>query len=117
MTSIWLIPLTYCELFAEPASDPFGVEADLPAEYIKAVYLNLRTACEAPEVDKVEDELISDFSHTISGVGIFEQTNRPPTGILEILHGFQKFPGVPGKIGQLRKQLFCYVGDAMGVDL
>jgi hypothetical protein len=33
------------------------------------------------------------------------------------LHGFEKFPGVPGNTGRDRKQIFCYVGDVAGVDL
>jgi hypothetical protein len=40
-----------------------------------------------------------------------------PASILEVLHGFQKFPGVPGKTGRERKQLFCYVGCVLCVYL
>jgi hypothetical protein len=35
----------------------------------------------------------------------------------QVMNGFDKFPGVPGKTGRDRKQLFCYVGDVAGLDL
>jgi hypothetical protein len=114
MATIRPIPPTYCELFAEPASDIFGAES---ASCIAAVYLNWRTTSGPPGVDDVEDDIISDFSPLIGGVGMFVQHERSPTGILEVLYGFQKFPGVPGKTGREINQLFCYVGGVLGVDL
>jgi hypothetical protein len=68
-------------------------------------------------VDDIENDIISDFSRPIGGVGMFVENERSPTGILQVTHGFEKFPGVPGKTGRERKQLFCYVGDVVGVDL
>jgi hypothetical protein len=117
MVTIQPIPLTYCELFAEPASNPFGAEEEEAAACIASVYLNWRTTSELPDVDAVEDDLISDFSRPIGGIGMFAQHERSATGVLEVLHGFQMFPGVPCKTGRERKQLFCYVGDVLGVDL
>jgi hypothetical protein len=40
MATIRPIPLTYCELFAEPANDPFGAEEEEAAACIATVYLN-----------------------------------------------------------------------------
>jgi hypothetical protein len=117
METIRPIPITYCELFAEPASDPFGAEEEEAAACIAAVYLNWRTTSDPPDVDDVEDDIISDFSRPIGGIGMFVQHERSATGVLKVLHGFQKFPGVPGKTGRDRKQLFCSVGDVLGVDL
>jgi hypothetical protein len=81
------------------------------------VYLNWRTTSNPPDVDVVEDDIISDFSRPIVGVGMFVQHERSPTGILKVLYSFQKFPGVPGKTGRERKQIFCYVECVLGVDL
>jgi hypothetical protein len=117
MATIRPIPPTYCELFAEPASDPFGAEEEQPSSCIAVVYLNWRTTSDPSDVDDVEDDIISDFLWPIGGVGMFVQHERSPTGILKVLHGFQKIPGVPGKTGRERKQLFCYKGDVVGVDL
>jgi hypothetical protein len=115
MVSIWSTPLTYCELFAELATTPFGSEVDRTTARFAAVYLNWRTTGDAPDVD--EDDIISDFSRPIGGVGMLAENERSPTGVLVVLHGFEKFPGVPGKTGMERNQLFCYVGDVTGVDL
>jgi hypothetical protein len=68
-------------------------------------------------VNDIEDDIISDFSRPIGGVDIFVENKRSPTGVLQVMHGFEKFPGVPGKTGRERKQLICYVGDVAGVDL
>jgi hypothetical protein len=48
---------------------------------------------------------------------MFVVNERPPIGVLQVFHGFEKLPGVPGKTGRERKQLFCYVGDVTDVDL
>jgi hypothetical protein len=117
MATIRPISLTYCELFAEAASDPFGSEEEEAAACIAAVYLNWRTTSDPPDVEEVEDDIISDFSRPIGGIGMFVQHERTATRVFEVLHGFQKFPGVPGKTGRESKQLFCYVGDVLGVDL
>jgi hypothetical protein len=117
MATIRPSPLTNCELFAEPASDPFGAEEEEAAACIATVYLNWRTTSDPTDVDDVEDDIISDFSRPIGGVGMFVQHERSATGILEVLHGFRKFPGVPGKTGRDRNQLFCYVDDVLCVDL
>jgi hypothetical protein len=111
------IPLAYCELFAEPASDPFGAEEEEATSCIAAVYLNWCTTSDPPNVDDVEGDIISDCSRPIGDIGMFMQNERLATGVLEVLHGFQKFPGVPGKTGRERKQLFCYVGDVLCMDL
>jgi hypothetical protein len=117
MGSMHPLPLTYSELFSEPSSDPFGSEEDRTVACIAAVYRNWRTTDDGPHVDDIEDNITSDFSRPIGGVGIFVENERSPTGILQAMHGFEKFPGVPGKTGRERKQLFCYVGDVAGVDL
>jgi hypothetical protein len=100
MATIRPSPLAYCKLFAKPASGPFGAEEEEAAACIVTVYLNWRTTSDPPDVDDVEDDIISDFSRPIGGVGMFVQHERSATGILEVLHGFQKFPGVPGKTGR-----------------
>jgi hypothetical protein len=117
MANIQPIPLTYCELIAEPASDPFRAEEEEAAACITSVYLNWRTTSDPPDVDDVEDDLISYFSRPIGGIGMFVQHERSATGVLEVLHGFEDFPGVPGKTCRDRKHLFCYVGDVLDVDL
>jgi hypothetical protein len=69
-----------------------------------------------PDVDDVEEDIILDFLRQIGGIGMFVQHERSATGVLKVLHGFQKLPGVPDKTCRERKQLFCYVGNILGVD-
>jgi hypothetical protein len=47
---------------------------------------------------------------------MFVASDRSPNGILEVLHGFHRFPEVQGKADRERKQVFCY-GGVIGVDL
>jgi hypothetical protein len=117
MGSICPLPLTYSELFSEPSRNTFGSEEDKTVACIASVYLNWRTTGDAPDVDDIEDDIISNFYRPIGGVGIFVENERSLTGILQVMHGFEKFPGVPGKTGRAREQLFCYVGDVTGLDL
>jgi hypothetical protein len=48
---------------------------------------------------------------------MFVQHERSATGFFEVLHGFHKFPGVPGNTSREMKQLLCYVSGVLGVDL
>jgi hypothetical protein len=68
-------------------------------------------------VDDLLDDPVLDFSLTIGWVGIFVESDHSPTGTLEVLHGFNHFPVVPGKTDRERKKVFSYVGDTIGVDL
>jgi hypothetical protein len=116
MATIRSIPITYYALFAEPVRDPFGAEEEEASACIAEVYLNWRTSSDQHDVDDVEDDIILDFLRQIRGIGIFVQHERSATGVLKLLHGFQKLPAVPGKTCRERKQLFCYGVNVLGVD-
>jgi hypothetical protein len=47
------------------------------------------------------------FTRLVVGVIAFVEGTRYPTGVLKVLHGFQRFVGVPGKTDEERKQVFC----------
>jgi hypothetical protein len=58
-----------------------------------------------------------DFTKLEGGVISFVVDPRSKKGVPKVLHGFQRFTGVPEKIDQERKQVFCYEGDMTGVDM
>jgi hypothetical protein len=120
LTKMATIPptaLTYGELFSEPTNDPFGQDSGKQAKCIAAVYLNWRTNADAPDPDEVQDDLMLDFTGLVGGVVAFVEDSRSPTGVLKVLHGFQRFVGIPGRTDKERKQVLCYEGGVTGVDL
>jgi hypothetical protein len=46
----------------------------------------------------------------VGGVIAFVEDMLSPTGVLKVIHGFQRFAGVPGKTDKERKHVFCYEG-------
>jgi hypothetical protein len=82
-----------------------------------SMYLTWRTNANAPDPDEVQEDLLLDFTRLVGGVVAFVRDTSSPAGILKVLHGFQRFPGVPGKMDQERKQVFCYEGEVTGVDM
>jgi hypothetical protein len=117
MATIHPTALTYSELFNEPANNPFGQDIGKQERCIASMYLNWRTNADAPDPDEVQEDLLLDFTRLVGGVVAFVRDTSSPAGILKVLHGFQRFPGVPGKTDQERKQVFCYEGEVTGVDM
>jgi hypothetical protein len=116
MATIHPIALTYSELFNEPANDPFGQDMGKQATCIAAVYLNWRTNTDVHDPDEVQDDLLLDFNRLVGGVIAFVEDGRSPARVLRVLHGFQRFVGIPDRPNKERKQVFCYQG-GVSVDL
>jgi hypothetical protein len=103
MATIHPTALTYSELFNEPANNPFGQDIGKQERCIASMYLNWRTNADAPDPDEVQEDLLLDFTRLVGGVVAFVRDTSSPAGILKVLHGFQRFPGVSGKTDQERK--------------
>jgi hypothetical protein len=117
MVQMQPIALNYSELFNEPTNNPFGQDLKKHEKCITALYLNWGTNDDAPDPDEVQDDLLLDFTRLVGGVIALVADLRYPSGVLKVLHGFQRFAGVPEKSDQERKQVFCYEGDVTGVDI
>jgi hypothetical protein len=52
----------------------------------------------------------------LGGFCIFVHGGGSPTGLLQVLHGVQNFPGLPGHPSADRRQTFAYLGDVVGID-
>jgi hypothetical protein len=73
---------------------------------------------DAPDPDEVLEDLLLDFTRLVGGVITFIVDPRSSAGVLKVLlHGVQRFAGVPEKKDQERKQVLCYKGDVTGVDM
>jgi hypothetical protein len=53
----------------------------------------------------------------IGVVEFFFQSPRSTTVTLQLAHGFQCFPGLPGRTDRDRRQVFFYVDDVTGFDI
>jgi hypothetical protein len=74
-------------------------------------------ATQAPLVVPVlRQNSIADFSHCIGGLGLFVKDGGSTDGILQLVHGLQLYPGVPGH-SRDQLQNFGYEGDVMGVNV
>jgi hypothetical protein len=117
MAQIQPITLNYSEIFNEPTNNPFRQDLKKQEKCIAALYLNWRTNANAPGPYEVLEDLLLDFTRLVGGVTAFVADPHSPTGVLKVLHGFQRFAIVPGKTDQERKQVFCYEGDVASVDM
>jgi hypothetical protein len=107
--------LTYCELYSDPADNPFGTsEEDLEA-CTRAAYQVFRATGLPLAEDALLQNILVDFSRPIGGLGIFVPDGSSPTGVLHIIHGIQLFPGLPGR-SRDRLKIFAFKGDVDGVD-
>jgi hypothetical protein len=95
MVTIQPIALNYSEIFNEPANDLYGQDLGKQAQCIAAMYLNWRKNAEPPDPEEVQEDLLLDFTRMVGGVIAFVEDTHSPTGVLKVLHGFQRFAGVP----------------------
>jgi hypothetical protein len=117
MDAVHSTPLTFMEFYSDPGQDPSGTDEDKEATWVVAVYLSWRATGDAPDVDEVLEDIMVYFTSPIGGVGFFFQFTRSIMSTLQVAHGFQSFPGLPGRTDRERRQVFCFVGDVMGVDV
>jgi hypothetical protein len=107
--------LTYCELYSDPANNPFGTsEEDLEACTRVAYQVFRATGLPLAKYVLLQN-ILADFSRPIGGLGIFVPDGSSPTGVLRIIHGIQLFPGLPG-LSRDRLKTFAFEGDVDGVD-
>jgi hypothetical protein len=81
------------------------------------MYLNWKTNDDAPDPEEVQEDLMLDFTQLVGEVIAFVEDMRSPTGVLKVLHGFQRFARVPGKPDKERKQVSGYEGGVTVVDM
>jgi hypothetical protein len=107
--------LTYCELYSDPANNPFGTSEEELEACTGAVYQVFRATGLPLAEDVLLQNILADFSRPIGGLGIFVPDGSSPIGVLRIIHGIQLFPGLPGH-SRDRLKTFAFEGDVDGVD-
>jgi hypothetical protein len=82
----------------------------------ESVYEVWRATAGALEVDVLLQNILSDSSRPIGGIGVFVPDGSTSTGVLEVMHGVSIYPGVPGQARD-RMKIFASVRDVEGVDI
>jgi hypothetical protein len=109
-------PLTYGELYSDPAKNPFGTD-DYDKEVCYSGMYQVWRATSAPLTTAIlHRNVLADFSRPIGGIRIFVADDESPTGILKFLHRVDSFPGRPGH-SRDRMASLCYEGDVSGCDI
>jgi hypothetical protein len=111
-------PLTYSELYSDPADNPSGLEDDKKEICYSSIYQVWRATTAPLAVEALQHNVLADFSRPVGGIDIdiFIADNESATGILKSLHHVESFPGTPGHIPD-RMTSMCYEGGVLGCDI
>jgi hypothetical protein len=93
MTAPHAIAITYRELCSEPVNNPFDTEEAGKDTGYEAVYEVWRADSGALEVDVLLQNILSDCSGPIGGIGVFIRDGTSSTRVLEVMHGVSIEPG------------------------
>jgi hypothetical protein len=88
--------LTFEEYHTEPANNPFGLSEGDIVSGIAGIYAGWRVASRPPNTKEVHLNILADFASPVGAIRVFVHGGGSPTGILQVLHGVQNFPGLPG---------------------
>jgi hypothetical protein len=108
--------LTFEEYHADPTNNPFGLPEEDIVSGIAGIYAGRRVASRPPNTKEVHLNILADFASPVGAIGVFVHGGGSPTGLLQVLHGVQNFPGLPGRPSAGRRQIFAYLGDVVGID-
>jgi hypothetical protein len=114
--------LTFEEYHAEPANNPFGLSEGDSFSGIAGVYAGWRVVRRPTNTKEDHLNILADFTSPVGAIGVFVQGGGSPTGLLQVLHGVQNFPGLsglpglPGRPSVDRRQTFAYLGEVVGID-
>jgi hypothetical protein len=108
--------LTFEEYHAEPANNPFGLSEGDIVSGIAGIYAGWRVVSWPPNTKQVHLNILADFASPVGAIRVFVQGGGSPTGLLQVIHGIQNFPGLPGRPSADRRQTFAYLGEVVGID-
>jgi hypothetical protein len=84
--------LTYEEYHAESANNPFEISEGDIVSGIAGIYAGWRVASQPPNNKEAHLNILADFGAPVGTVGVFVHGRGSPTGLLQVIHGIQKFP-------------------------
>jgi hypothetical protein len=108
--------LTFEEYHAEPTNNPFRLSEGDIVSGIAGIYAGWRVASRPPNIKEVHLNILADFGSPVGAIGFFVHGGGSPTGLLQVLHGVQNFPGLPGRPSADLRQTFAYLVDVVGID-
>jgi hypothetical protein len=99
-----------------PHSNPLGTTEEEAREAYRVIYSAWRTNDSPSTVEDLQDKIITDFIAPIRAIGIMAADEGTKTGRLKATHGYERFPGLPGKSHPDRRANFAFEGDVDGTD-
>jgi hypothetical protein len=89
--------LSYSELYAYAARNPFGLDEERKDMCYVAIYEVWRSTLNPMTVEALHQNILADFSRLVGALGIFVQDEGSANGVLKLVHGVHSFPGAPGQ--------------------
>jgi hypothetical protein len=108
--------LSYSELYADAARNPFRLDEEGKEMCYAAIYEVWRSTLNPMTVKTLHQNILTDFSRPVGALGIFVQDAGSATGVLKLVHGVHSFPGSPGQTRD-RMTTLAFEGDVSGVDI
>jgi hypothetical protein len=108
--------LTFEEYHAEPANNPSGLSEGDIVSGVTGIFSGWRLVSRPPKTKEVHLKILADFASPVGAIGVFVQGGGSPMGLLQVLHGVQNFPGLPGRPSADRRQTFAYLCEVVGID-
>jgi len=110
-TTVATGPQTYMRLFSDPSLNPCG--SDPGPGYVE-ILARWRSTNNAPTIDELHRDILTDFDSPIGAVGFFVKDPSSATGVLKVTHDFCVYAGKPGEASPHRGWTFGCVGDVVG---
>jgi hypothetical protein len=102
--------LTFEEYHAEPTNNPFGLSEGDIVSGIAGIYSGWIVTSRTPNIKEVHLKILADFTSPVGAVGVFVQGAGSTTGLLQVIHGRQKFFGPARETFRGTKAHFCIFG-------
>jgi len=99
------------ELFSDPSLNPCGAD---PHSGCTEIFVRWRSDNNAPNVDEVHRDLLTDFDSPVGAIGFFVKDPSLAMGVLKAAHGFRVHAGRPGHAFPHRGKTFAHVDDVVG---
>jgi hypothetical protein len=110
------IPSTYKTLYSDQANNPFGPDEEDQELCYGAIYSVFRSTQAPLSVAVLHKKILADFTRCVGGLEMFFWDGNSATGVLQLIHGLQSYPGAPGR-SRDRMRTFGYEGGVGGVDI
>jgi hypothetical protein len=106
------IIMTFEQQYDDVSANPLGKTDEEIQEDYWVIYSTWRLEDTPPTIEELEDEILTDFIAPIGASGVMVAAEGSKTGQRKLTHGYERYPGVPGKAHQDRRTDFALEGGA-----